>query len=174
MTNANLNSSFLDPVTPVEVKDIIANLDEKKSSDSYNVPTMLIKLVCLTISEPCSTIANSSFVEGVFPGKLKFAKVTPIHKNKSKLEFGSYRPISIFPIFNKILEKLMNCCLVEFLRKSGIMYKHQYGFQNNKSTSLAILELQSELINNIEKGVFSCCMFLLLVNHLTLSITILY
>ena len=47
-----------------------------------------------------------------------------------------------------------------FLRKSGIIYKHQYGFQENKSTSLAILELQSQLINNIEKGLFSCCMFL--------------
>ena len=54
----------------------------------------------------------------------------------------------------------MNCRLAGFLRKNGIIYKHQYGFQENKSTSLAILELQSQLINNIEKGLFSCCMFL--------------
>ena len=67
-------------MAPVEVNDIIANLDENKSSDSYNVPTKLIKLVRLTISEPVSTIANSSFLEGVFLEKLKFAKVTPIHK----------------------------------------------------------------------------------------------
>ena len=72
LTNANLSSFFLDPVTPVEVNDIIANLDENKSSDSYNVLTKLIKLVRLTKSEPFSTIANSSFL-GVFPDKLKFA-----------------------------------------------------------------------------------------------------
>ena len=114
LTNANLNSFFLDPLTPVEVNDIIANLDENKSSDSYNVPTKLIKLVRLTISEPFSTIANSSFLEGVFPDKLKFAKVTPMHKNKSKLECGNYRPISILPIFSKIHEKLMNCRLAGF------------------------------------------------------------
>ena len=114
LTNANLNSFFLDPLTPVEVNDIIANLDENKSSDSYNVPTKLITLVRLTISEPFSTIANSSFLEGVFPDKLKFAKVTPIHKNKSKLECGNYLPISILPIFSKIHEKSMNCLLVAF------------------------------------------------------------
>ena len=76
---------FLGPVTPEEVNDIIANLDESKSNDSYNVPTRLIKLAHYTISGPFSTIANSSFLEGVFP--LNFAKVTPIHKSKSKLEW---------------------------------------------------------------------------------------
>ena len=99
-------------------------------------------------------------MEGVFPDKLKFAKVTLIHKSKSKLECGNYRPISIFPIFSKILEKLMNCRLVKFLGINGIIYKHQYGFQESKSTSLGGLELQSQLINNIEKGLFSCCIFL--------------
>ena len=147
-------------MTPQEVNDIIANLDESKSNDSYNVPTRLIKLARHTISEPFFTIANSSFLEGVFPDKLKFAKVTPIHKNKSKLECGNYRPILILPIFSKILEKLMNSRLIKFLGINDIIYKHQYGFQENKSTSLAILELQSQLINNIEKGLFSCCIFL--------------
>ena len=117
-------------------------------------------LVHHTISEPFSVIANSSFLEGIFPDKLKFAKVTPIHKGKSKLQCNNYRPISILPIFSKILEKLMNSRLVRFLGINDIIYKHQYGFQENKSTSLAILELQSQLINNIEKGLFSCCIFL--------------
>ena len=99
-------------------------------------------------------------MEGVFPDKLKFAKVTPIRKSKSKLECGNYRTISFLPIFSEILEKLMNCRLVRFLGINDIIYKHQYGFQENKSTSLAVLELQSQLINNIEKGLFSCCIFL--------------
>ena len=50
--------------------------------------------------------------------------------------------------------------MVRFLGINDIIYKHQYGFQENKSTSLAILELQSQLINNNEKGLFSCRIFL--------------
>ena len=160
LVNSNLNSFFLGPVTSEEVNDIIATLDESKSNDSYNVPTMLIKLARHTISEPFSTIANSSFIEGIFPDKLKFAKVTPIYTSKSKLECGNYRPISILPILSKILEKVMNSRLVRFLTKNDIIYKHQCGFQENKSTSLASVELQSQLLNNIEKGLFSCCIFL--------------
>ena len=85
LVHSNLNSIFLYPVTPEEINDIIANLDESKSNDSDNVPTRLIKLARNTISEHFATIANSSFLEGVFPNKLKFAKVTLIHKSKSKL-----------------------------------------------------------------------------------------
>ncbi len=168
LTNSNLNSIFLDPVTPEEINDIIANLDENKSNDSYNVPTRLIKLVRYTVSEPFSIIANSSFSEGYFPDKLKFAKVTPIHKSKSKLECGNYPPISILPIFSKILEKLMNSRLVKYLGINDILYKHQYGFQENKSTSLAVLELQSQLI------FFLAAYFSISVKHLTLSIMIYY
>ena len=92
--------------------------------------------------------------------KILFDLITLIHKSKSNLERGNYRPISILPIFSKILEKLMKSRLVSFLGINDIIYKHQYGFQENMSTSLAILELQSQLINNIEKGLFSCCIFL--------------
>ena len=154
------DSIFLDPVTPEEVDDIIANLDDTKANDSYDIPPKLIKLVRHTLSKPFSIIANSSFSEGVFPDKLKFAKFTPIYKSKSKLEIGNYRPISILPIFSKILEKLMNHRLVQFLNKHNIIFEHQYGFQKIKSTTSAILELQSQLINNIENNLTSCCIFL--------------
>ena len=54
----------------------------------------------------------------------------------------------------------MNARMTKFLNKNKIIFKHQYGFQENKCTSSAILDLQSQLINNIEKKLFSCCVFL--------------
>ena len=144
LKNPNPGSFFLDLVTPEEVNDIIANLDESKANDSYNIPPKLIKMVRMTILKPFALIANSSFSLGVFPDKLKFAKVTPIHKGKCKLELGNYRPIPILHIFSKLLEKLMNVRMVKFLNQNKIIFEHQYGFQENKSTSLAILDLQSQ------------------------------
>ena len=160
LTNQNPKSFFLDPVAPEEVNDIIANFDESKSNDCYDIPPTLIKMARMTISKPFALVANSSFSFGIFPDKLKFAKITPIHKGKSKLELGNYRPISILPIFSKILEKLMNVRMVKFLNQNKIIFEHQYGFQENKSTSLAILDLQSQCINNIENKLYSCSIFL--------------
>ena len=88
----------------------------------------LVKLARHTISLPVSLIANSSFQNGIFPGKLKFAKVTPKHKGKSKLEFTNYRPISILPIFSKLLEKAMHSRMIKFLDEHKILFKHQFGF----------------------------------------------
>ena len=83
MHNDNPESIFLEPVTPEEVNDMIANLDESYANDPHHdIPIKLINLVRHTLSKPFSISANSSFTEGVFPDKLKFAKVTPINKSK--------------------------------------------------------------------------------------------
>ena len=48
-------------------------------------------------------IFNNSFLQGKFPDKLKYASVTPIHKDGSKLLLNNYRPISILPLFSKVI-----------------------------------------------------------------------
>ena len=160
LKTTNTKSFFIQPITPQEINDLIANLDETKANDSYDIPVKLVKLARHTISLPFSLIANSSFQNGIFPGKLKFAKVTPIHKGKSKLEFTNYRPISILPIFSNLLEKAMHSRMIKFLDEHKILFKHQFGFQKYKSTTLAILDLYIKLVGNIEGKRFSCCIFL--------------
>ena len=72
----------------------------------------------------------------------------------------NYRPISILPIFNKIFEKLMYSKVTDFITKHNIIFPHQFGFQKLKSTSMAILDVRSELVDAIENKKFSCCIFL--------------
>ena len=48
-----------------------------------------------------------SFTSGAFPLALKIAKVVPVYKNDSKLDFSSYCPISLLSNLGKILKKLM-------------------------------------------------------------------
>ena len=54
---------------------------------------------------------------------------------------SNYRPISILPIFSKIVEKAILNRLMGYLEKCGILIKHQFGFQKIKSTEHTILEL---------------------------------
>ncbi len=54
----------------------------------------------------------------------------------------------------------MNHRFVQFLNKHKIIFEHQYGFQKDKSTNSAILELQLQLTNNVENSMSSCCLFL--------------
>ena len=68
---------------------------------------------------------------GVFPSVLKSAKVVPVFKKDSKLNYSNYRPISLLSNIEKILEKLMYKRLYAFLDYNNIIYDLLFGFDNN-------------------------------------------
>ena len=49
-------------------------------------------------------IINLLFEKGIFPDQLKVVKVIPLHKGGPKKEIENWRPISILPLFSKLLE----------------------------------------------------------------------
>ena len=85
----------------------------------------MVKIALPSIANILSYIFNNSFLQGKFPNKLKYASITPIHKGGSKLLLNNYRPISILPLFSKVLEKIMQERLVSYLNKYNIIYEHQ-------------------------------------------------
>ena len=84
----------------------------------------------------------------------------PIHKGDSKMLCSNYRPISILPIFSKLLEKLMHKRLLDYLNKYKILHDHQFGFQKGKSTEDEALDLYTNIIKAIEKHEKTCAIFL--------------
>ena len=82
---------------------------------------------------------------------MKVAKVIPIFKGNDKQIFTNYRPISLLPQFSKILEKLFNVRLDNFIERHSILSNSQYGFRPNMSTSLALLELTEEITSALDK-----------------------
>ena len=59
------------------------------------------------IPDPLSKIINISLRNGIFPDKLKVAKVLPVFKSEDPQYFVNYRPISLLPNFSKIFEKVV-------------------------------------------------------------------
>ena len=80
MPTANDKSFFVSPVTPKEIEIIIGSLKNGKSSGLYSKPTKLLKILSSDVAIPLSVIVNESFAKGVFPDKLKVAKVIALHK----------------------------------------------------------------------------------------------
>ena len=61
-------------VTPDDIFYIINNFDETKGTGPCSIPSKIVKLISLEISEPLSLITNLCFRTGVHPEKLKYAK----------------------------------------------------------------------------------------------------
>ena len=66
---------------------------------------------------------NLSVLNGVFPSRLKRAKIVPIYKDNDVFEPKNYRPISLLSNFSKIFEKLMYKRLKIFFEKSFVLYE---------------------------------------------------
>ena len=139
----------------------ILSFKPKKLAGPYSIPTKILRLLTDDISEHLSIIFfNTSFATGIFPEKLKVAKVIPIHKKDSKLECSNYRPISLLSNIDKILEKLMHNRLMKFLTEQKILYLKQFGFRKNFSTAHAIINLIDSIENAFDQNRFACGVFI--------------
>ena len=72
---------------------------------------------------------------------MKTAKVIPLFKSGNRSHFSKYRPISLLSQFSKILDKLFNLRLEQFLISNEILSNCQYDFRSRMSTVHAALEL---------------------------------
>ena len=81
------------------------------------------------IVKPLVHIFNLSFSSVIFPSEMKIAKVIPLFKSGNRSHFSNYLPISLLSQFSKILEKLFNLRLEQFLISNEILSNCQYVFQ---------------------------------------------
>ena len=169
LTDPSPCCSFLfDPVTSTEVESEIDLLPTNKAHGLYSFPTRILKSAKPTISKLLTMIMNTSIKTGVYPSKLKHAKIIPVFKNDKEDDPGNSRPISLLSNINRIFEKLMYTRLKSYLeKKNHIFYSSQYGFREKHSTHHALLDIVNKIQTNMDKNLFSCGIFIDLKKPLT-------
>ena len=99
------------------------------------------------------------FYTGKFPYKLKIANVSPVFKSDNKLLVNNYRPISVLPVFSNILERLMYNRLLPYLNLNSIVTDKKFGFREQHSTHVAILNLVDQIAQQVENNNFTLGVF---------------
>ena len=105
-------------------------------------------------------LINCSQKSGIFPENGKIARVIPVYKGKgSKHSFENYRPISLLPVFSKIIERLIYNKIFEFLVRYEILFESQFGFRAGHNTMHATLDFIKTIEDSIEAGNFAIGIF---------------
>ena len=138
----------------VEINDIFFSLKQITKSHSnyiYGLNYDCFKTIISYNTQHFVNLINMSFKEGVFLEILKNSKIIPILKNKSnKQALNNYKPITITPIFSKIIEKLAYDQIYNFLDINKLINTNQYGFLKNKSTNLCLDMFKYNIVKNLE------------------------
>ena len=90
-----------------DVIKIIDNLSSKTSCGFDDISLKLLKYLKPVLATPITVIINQMLNTGIFPDKLKIAKIKPLYKKGDKSNFNNYRPISLLPSISKIFEKVI-------------------------------------------------------------------
>ena len=125
------NGFFSLPTSAAEIEQEISKLNVLKAR-TFSIPTKIFKLIKTVISKPLEVVFNIYFATGIVPDKLKIARAFPIFKTGLESNLSNYRPISLLPVFNIVLEKLVYKRLIKFIEKRKLsIYDKLFGFRSH-------------------------------------------
>lgn len=146
----------------VDTSVIVRCINSIKSmaTGSDGISSNMIKLVSGPLLNHITHIVNSCILSSQFPASWKQAKVIPIPKVANPTEISQLRPISILPTLSKVLERVLQEQLAEYVFDNKIIPACQSGFRPDHSTATALVHITDELFRSIDSGKCACLILL--------------
>jgi len=123
---------YLPKANAKQIERIITSMKNSKSPGVDQIRMFDLKKHVKLFNLIIAHFINMIIHTGHIPEELKCSVVRPIFKNGDHSIINNYRPISILPALEKILEKYVSLNLDKYLTKLGIIDECQYGFQKKK------------------------------------------
>ena len=142
------------------VKKMIQDLASNNSCGVNNISTNFLKKISHVVASGLTQIVNQSLCTGIFPTKMKTAKIVPLYKKGEAYSLDNYRPISLLSSLSKVFEKVVFNQLYNYFTCNKLFYSSQYGFRQLHSTELASLELVDRITKYIDEGKLPLSVFL--------------
>ena len=158
-------------LTPKQTVGIKEKISSNKASRYDGISVRLLKKIALVFANPLCKLLNLSISTNSFPNSWKVAKVTPLRKGGARNDINNYRPISVLPVFSKILEKHVTSSLFKFVRDNNLLYELQSAFRSGHYTEKALIRLTDQILRNVDNDELTglvfidCCKAFDLIDH---------
>lgn len=148
----SINSFFMHETNEIEILALIRNLDNSHTKGYDGISNWMIKQIAIEIAPILTYIFNRLLISGHFPGELKKSIIVPIFKSGDKSAANNYRPISLLPVFSKLLEKIIKMRMINFLDSQNFFSPKQFGFRSGSNTEKALLSFLDNIYTSINKN----------------------
>ena len=138
----------------------LCSLKREKATGKDSLAPGLLKDCEMHIETPLCYIINLSISTSPIPTIWKHAKVSPVFKSGDSSEPGNYCPISILPVFSKILEKAIHKQLMDYLEIENLLCNQQYGFRRKRSTKMTTTLFCNQICQQMDSGQLTGVLYL--------------
>ena len=150
---------ILQPISEEFILKQLRDLKVKKATGLDGIPARFLKDSAAVIAPTVTFLVNLSLSTGSVPDEWKKARVVPLYKSGGRENMDNYRPISILPVLSKILEKVVNFQLQQYLKKFDLLSPAQSGFRQHHSTESAVIYFTDEIRRNADAGRLTGALF---------------
>ena len=119
-------------ITQRAVRRELNLLDVHKSSGPDGIPAVVLKTCAPELTPVLTRLYRLSYNTGV-PSSWKVAHVHPIPKKGDRSDPSNYRPIAITSLLSKVMERVLNRRLLQYLEDRQLISDRQYGFRHGRS-----------------------------------------
>lgn len=150
--NAQTNHQFtITPVTRAVVLRTITDMTATKSAGYDGCQPGVLKACSDILVDSIVNVVNSSIRQSQVPSALKISKVVAIPKTLTAKTFNDYRPINIPSVTDKVLQKVVNKQLIDYLEEHKLLSPHQYGFRSRSNTQTALFDVVVEIQTHCDR-----------------------
>ena len=120
-------------ITEDVVARYLRNVNTRKAPEPDGMSPFLLKHCAWERSKILTHIFQQCLNSHTWPTAWKETRVTPVHKKRSKPDPSNYRPISLFFVVDKTLERVIAEQLTFHLQKYRLISLPQFGFRKGRS-----------------------------------------
>ena len=136
---------------PSTVRRLLRQLDPSKATGPDKVPSRVLKECAEVLAPPFSKLFSLCFRCGIQPSGWKIANVVSVHKKKARSETKNYRPVSLLSIASKVMEKIINTSIMNFLERENLLSAYQFGFRSGLGAADLLTALNRECMANVHQ-----------------------
>ena len=157
----SVDSEDVPEVLIEEMHTAIFSMKRRKSPGMDGITSEHIQFFYDLLKPSIINIYNSCLCLSYFPKSWKIAKVIVLAKpgRDNYKNPSSFRPISLLPVFGKVLEKIILNRLVT-MPNCRWFSDSQHGFRKGKSTVTALEDLTQEIRTGYRKKSYTSCVLL--------------
>ena len=133
------------------VKESIGRLREFSAPGPDKVANKIIVELQNELAEPLAVLFRKSLDNSRIPADWKLSNVSPVYKKGSKSDPGNYRPVSLTSNVCKLMERVINMSLGEYLNKN-VIENSQHGFRKGRSCQTNLIEFNDQISNWVDEG----------------------